>query len=215
MPPHSSLEPFKLIIRSLSARPASWISSARQHLKISVSARGLLLGLLTTSVVAAVTACSHNVYQFPLYTFAGRPIPPSSLGERVMVGVTTNGSSGALIILDGLRDLRNNIQNTVPGWSISGFSGAYPSQIISFPEQMRGYVYSNASPYPVSTVNYSSEASSGSAGSFGGATNSIAIAPDFARIYAAVEGNGQLIVIDQNLRPELRAESAECLQGRG
>jgi len=198
MPPHSSLEPFKLIIRSLSARPASWFSSARQHLKISVSARGLLLGLLTTSVVAVVTACSHNVYQFPEYTFAGRPIPPSSLGERVLVGVTTNGSSGALIILDGLRDLRNNISNTVTGFSISGYSGSYPSEILNFPEQMRGYVYSNASPFPVNTVNYSTEASSGSAGSFGGAANSIAIAPDFARIYAAVEGNGQLIVIDQS-----------------
>lgn len=197
MPPHSSLEPFKLIIRSLSARPASWISSARQHLKISLSARGLLLGLLTTSAVAVVTACSHNVYQFPLYTFAGRPIPPSSLGERVLVGVTTNGTSGALVILDGLRDLRNNIQNTVTGYSISGFSGSYPSQILSFPEQTRGYVYSNASPYALSNVNYSTEASSGSAGSFGGPANSIAISPDFTRIFAAVEGNGQLVVIDQ------------------
>ncbi len=199
MPPHSSLEPFKLIIRSLSARPASWISSARQHCKVSVSARGLLLGLLTTCAVAAITACSHNVYQFPLYTFAGRPIPPSSLGERVLVGVTYNGSSGGLVILDGLRDLRNNIQNTVAGYSISGYSGGYPSAILNFPEQMRGYVYSNSSPYPVGIVNYSTESSSGSAGSFGGQANSVAASPDFGRLFGAVEGNGQIIVIDQQL----------------
>lgn len=162
-----------------------------------MSTRGLLLALLTTSVVGAFTACSHNVYQFPQYTFAGRPIPPSQLGERVLVGVSYNGSSGGLAILDGLRDLRNNIQNTVTSYSISGFSGGYPSQILNFPEQQRGYVYSNASPYPVNIVNYSSESSSGSAGSFGGQTNSIAISPEFIRIYAAVEGNGQLVVIDQ------------------
>jgi hypothetical protein len=199
MPPHSSLEPFKLIIRSLSARPASWISSARQLCKVSVSTRGLLLGLLTTCAVGAITACSHNVYQFPEYTFAGRPIPPSSLGERVLVGVTFNGSSGGLVILDGLRDLRNNIQNTVTGYSISGYSGGYPSLILNFPEQMRGYVYSNSSPYPVGIVNYSSESSSGSAGSFGGQANSVTTSPDFARIFAAVEGNGQVVVVDQQL----------------
>jgi len=197
MPPHSSLEPFKLNIRSLSARTASWISSARQHCKLSISARGLLLGLLTTSAVATLTACTHNYYQFPLYTFAGRPVPPSSLGERVLVGVTFNGSSGGLVILDGLRDLRNNIQNTIIGYSISGYSGGYPSLILNFPEQMRGYVYSNTSPYSVATVNYSSESSSGSAGSFGGQANSVAAAPDLTRIFAAVEGNGQVVVIDQ------------------
>lgn len=199
LPPHSSLEPFKLIIRSLSARPASWVSSARQHIKVSATARGLLLGLLTTSAVVGMAACSHNVYQFPEHTFAGRPVPPSSLGERVLVGVTFNGSSGGLVILDGLRDLRNNIQNTVQGYSISGFAGGAPSQILNFPEQLRGYVYSNASPYPISIVNYSTESSSGSAGSFGGAANGIAISPDFARIFAAVETSGQLVVIDQQL----------------
>ena len=197
MPPHSSLEPFKLIIRSLSARTASWISSARQHCKVSISARGLLLGLLTTSAVATLTACTRNFYQFPLYTFAGRPVPPSSLGERVLVGVTLNGSSGSLVILDGLRDLRNNIQNTIIGYSIAGYSGGYPSQILNFPEQMRGFVYSNTPPYSVGTVNYSTESSSGSAGSFGGQANSVAAAPDLTRIFAAVEGNGQVVVIDQ------------------
>jgi hypothetical protein len=164
-----------------------------------MSTRGVLLALLATSVLGAFTACTHNVYQFPEYTFAGRPIPPSSLGERVLVGVSFNGSSGGLVILDGLRDLRNNIQNTVTGYSISGFSGGYPSQIFNFPEQLRGYVYSNASPYPVNIVNYSTESSSGSAGSFGGPASGIAISPDFVRIVAAVETSGQLVVIDQQL----------------
>ncbi len=158
--------------------------------------RHALLALLTAAAALAITACSHNLYQFPLYTFAGRPIPPSQLAQRVMVGVTANGSSGSLIILDGLRDIRNNIENTKPGFSISGFSGGYPSLILNFPEQLRGYVYSNVSPFGVSIINYSTEASVGSAGSFQGASTSLAIAPDFQRVYSAVEQNGQLVVID-------------------
>jgi len=192
MPQRTSLEPFTLINRSLLLRPALRAFSHR----LPASARGLLLALLAASVAFGVNGCTHNVYQFPEYTFAGRPIPPSQLSERAMVGVSFNGSSGGLVILDALRDLRNNIQNTKTGFSISGYSGAYPSVILNFPEQLRGYVYSNASPYSVNIVNYSTEASSGSAGSFGGPANSIGASPDFARLYAAVEGSGQLVVVD-------------------
>jgi hypothetical protein len=195
------LEPFKLIIRSFFARPMSQASKLQASISRSLksSSRRALLAFVTAVTALTVTSCTHNYYQFPEYTFAGRPIPPSSLGERVMVGVSTNGTSGALIILDGLRNLRNNIQNTNPGWSISGYSGAAPSLILNFPEQTRGYVYSSASPYPLSTVSYSTESSSGSAGNLGGAANSIAVSPDFLRIYGAVESNGQLVVIDQQL----------------
>ena len=192
MPQHTSLEPFTLINRSLSVRPALRDISKR----LPASVRGLLLAVLATSAAFAVSACTHNLYQFPEYTFAGRPIPPSELGERAMVGVNFNGTGGGLVILDALRDLRNNIQNTKTGFAISGYSGADPTTILNFPEQLRGYVYSNASPYSVSIVNYSTEASSGAAGSFGGPANSIAIAPNFEHVYAAVEGSGQLVVID-------------------
>ena len=198
-PSHSSLEPFKLIIRSLSARPALQALSAVRSRILSLSPRRLLLALVTGFVALTGVACTHNLYQFPLYNFAGRPVPPSSLQERVMVGVSFNGTGGGLVILDAFRDLRNNLENTIPGWSIKGYSAAYPSEIISFPEQLRGYVYSAASPYSLNVVNYSSESSSGSAGTLGGPANSIAIAPDSVRIFAAVSTNGQLVVIDQQL----------------
>ena len=127
-----------MIDRSLSA-PA-----ARRPFATRV--RATLLVLVAGCLGLALTACSHNLYQFPEYTFAGRPIPPSQLGQRVMVGVSFNGSSGGLVILDGLRDIRNNLSNTKPGFSISGYSGGFPSLILNFPEQLRGYVYSNVSP---------------------------------------------------------------------
>ncbi len=196
-----------MINRSFAALPAfralsaslPRVFSALTVRRLPSSVRTAALAVLTASAALAVTSCTHNYYQFPEYTFAGRPVPPSSLGERVLVGVSFNGSSGGLVILDGLRDLRNNIQNTIAGYSISGYSGSYPSLILNFPEQLRGYVYSSASPYSLSTVNYSTESSSGSAGSFGSAANSIAIAPDSIRIFGAAEQTGQLVVIDQQL----------------
>lgn len=113
-----------------------------------------------------------------------------------MVGVSFNGSSGGLVILDGLRDIRNNLSNTVTSFGISGYSGGFPSLILNFPEQLRGYVYSSVAPYSVGVVNYSTESSSGSAGSFGGPSTSLGISPDFQRFYSAVEQNGQLVVLD-------------------
>ena len=187
-----------MIIRSLFAAPAR--RALRTRIR-SIRFRGIRLShLVLTAVTAcsalALTACTHNLYQFPLYNFAGRPIPPSSLAQRVMVGVTFNGSTGGLVILDGLRDIRNNLQNTVSGFSISGYSGGYPSLILNYPEQTRGYVYSNVSPYPIGIINYSTESNSGATGGFGGAITGLAIAPDFRRYYAAIPQNGQLIVVD-------------------
>jgi hypothetical protein len=186
------LEPFKLNMRSLSVLPALRACFSGRPARIRRS-----IAVIALSAAALVmTACTHNLYQFPLYTFGGRPIPPSQLGQRVMVGVTYNGTTGALVILDGFRDLRNNLANTISGYAISGFSGGYPNNIINFPEQQRGYVYSDAPPYSFGAVNYSSESASGAGGSFGGRSPSIATAPDGLRVVAAIPGNGQLVVID-------------------
>ena len=113
-----------------------------------------------------------------------------------MVGLSANGSQGGLAILDGLRDIRNNVQNTVPGFAISGYSGAYPSLILNFPEQLRGYVYSNSTPYSLGVIDYSKETSGGAAATFNSPSNSVAISPDFERVFAALEQNGQILVAD-------------------
>ncbi len=158
----------------------------------------IVVAMLTACTVLGLTACAHNYYAFPAYNFAGRPIPPSQLAQRVLVGVSSNGAStGSLIILDGQHDLRSNIQNTIAGYSISGYSG-FPTLILNFPEQLRGYVYSNTSPYTVTSINYSTEASIGSAANFSGASTSLAIAPDFVHVFSAVLANGQLVVVDNS-----------------
>lgn len=177
-----------MIIRSLFSSSAPRASASKVRLFLS--------SLVVSSVALGLAGCTHNLYQFPEYTFAGRPIPPSSLSTRVMVSLTVNGTGGALQILDAQRDIRNNLSNTKPIFSITGFSGADPTTIYSFPEQQRAYVYANASPYGVSIINYSTESALGSAGTFGGALSGFAVSSDFGRLVAAQEQSGQLIVID-------------------
>jgi hypothetical protein len=156
-----------------------------------------LSALLITLATLAVTSChsqSYLDYKFPQYTFANRPIPPSRLSNRVMVGVN-DSSLGALNIIDAKLDLRGNIQNTIKSFIISGYSSAMPGRIYNFPAQTRGYVYSS-SDNSLNMINYSTEANGGSAGSLGGASSSLAIPPNFNHIYSANETAGQLAIID-------------------
>jgi hypothetical protein len=130
-----------------------------------------------------------------VYTYAGRPVPPSQLAERVMIGYTFNGSSGALAIVDALRDIRSNIEDTIPNFSIRGYSSGYPGTILNFPAETRGYVYSNSDGSLVN-INYSTEASAGSVGTFQSGTSAVAIPSAFTRFYGAEEAAGVLEIID-------------------
>ena len=152
-------------------------------------------GLLLATVTLALSSCGQNLYKFPQYTFANRPIPPSKLAQRVLAGVTLNGTQGTLTILDGFRDIRSNIQNTIPSFSISGYTGGYPSLIINYPEQSTGYVYS-ATDGSVSVINYGTEASSGSAGSLPTLSTGLSIPSSRAAVYSAEESTGQLEILD-------------------
>lgn len=186
-------------IRSLFAPPAPSsqpISEPARTPSAWAALRTPLTALLAAVILIGLTACAQNLYKTPEYNFAGRPTPPSKLQQRVMVSLTSNGNNGTLEILDGFRDIRGNIQNTIPSFSIAGYSGGFPSLILNFPEQLRGYVYSNQPPFGVGIVNYASETSTGSAGTFNGPSNSLATSPDFIRIFAAEEQASQLIVID-------------------
>ncbi|WP_353073600.1 hypothetical protein [Tunturiibacter gelidiferens] len=157
----------------------------------------IFCGLLIAAVTLGLTACSTQFYKFPQYTFANRPIPPSKLAQRVMVGVTANGgTSGSLQILDAFRDLRNNVQNTKPSFSISGYSSGFPNLILNFPSEITGYVYSNTLG-DVQIINYGTESTVGSAGTFPAKSTSIAVPPTFGHVYSAEEGAGLLGIIDK------------------
>jgi hypothetical protein len=155
---------------------------------------GLLLALSTLGVSSCHSA-AYYYYKFPQYTYAGRPIPPSKLAERVMIGVSANGSSGSLQIVDALRDIRSNVEDTIPQFQISGYSSGYPGTIISFPSETRAYVYSN-SDGSLTNINYSTEASAGSVGTFQSGSSAVAVPPTFTRYYGAEEAAGILELID-------------------
>ena len=151
--------------------------------------------ILIALATLGLTSCGQQFYRFPQYTFAGRPIPPSQLANRVMVSFTSGGTAGGLQILDALRDLRNNVQDTIRQFSISGYSSGFPSVILNFPEQVRGYVYSD-SDGSLTAIDYGKETTAGSAGTLPARSSSIAVPIGFGSIYSAEEAAGQLVLLD-------------------
>ena len=90
----------------------------------------MLCGLLAVNSSLALSSChsaAYYYYKFPEYNYAGRPVPPSKLAQRVMIGVSNNGSSGGLQIVDALRNIRSNVEDTIPNYSIGGYSSGYPA----------------------------------------------------------------------------------------
>jgi hypothetical protein len=155
---------------------------------------GLLLALSTVGLSSCHSA-AYYYYKFPEYNYAGRPIPPSKLAERVMISQSANGAIGSLQIVDAKRDIRTNVENTIPSFQISGYASGFPSAIMSFPAELRAYVYSS-SDGSLDSIDYSTEAATGSVGKFQTGQNSVAVPPSFTRFYGAEEAAGVLEVID-------------------
>jgi hypothetical protein len=167
------LEWFTLKIRSFSALIAS--------------------GILLATATLALSGCGVVVlYKTPEFGYAGRPVPPSQMLERVLAAYSATGTSGGLEILDGLRDLRGNVQNTTKTFSISGYSEPEPISIINFPEETSGYVLDYQSG-TLSNINYSKETSSGTVDNFGGDPPSAAAAPLGTAFAGAAQQAGELV----------------------
>jgi hypothetical protein len=155
----------------------------------------LLAGLLLAVCTLGITACANRIYFYTTFNNAGRPTPPSGLLIRVMAAYTTGLGSGGLELLDAQHDLRSNIQNTKPTFSISGFSGQIPSLIINYPEQETGYVLTTNDGV-LTSVSYAKESSNGAVNGsgYGPNTPSAATDPTGATIAGAYEAGGQLVV---------------------
>jgi hypothetical protein len=162
-------------------------------LKKSRFSAQLLAALALAVGVLGLTSCANKIYYNPAYNYAGRTTGPSGLIERVMATYTTGTSGGGAELLDGLRDLRSNVQNTIPRFAISGFSATDPIQIFNYPEQQVGYIL-DESAGSLTGVSYATEASSGSVASFGGSPAGVAAAPNGAIFAGAAEGAGELIM---------------------
>jgi hypothetical protein len=157
-----------------------------------------LCGLLLAVISLGASSChsaSYYYYKFPQFNYAGRPIPPSKLAQRVMIGVSANGSSGSLQIVDASRDIRSNIEDTIPFFSINGYSSGFPGTILSFPSELHAYVYSN-SDGSLTNINYSTETSAGSVGSFESGSSAVAVPTALTHYYGAEAAAGILEIID-------------------
>ncbi|HEY0309242.1 MAG TPA: hypothetical protein VGB94_13860 [Acidobacteriaceae bacterium] len=157
-------------------------------------------GLLFAAASLGLTACKANYYEFPQYNFAGRPIPPSKLANRVMVAIDNPSafSGGSLQILDANRDLRSNVENTIPYFMVSGYSGRLPTTIASFPEQLFGYVYGSGDG-SFTKISYSTESTAGAASGLPSTSDSIGVTSSVANFYAASGALGGVIVVDNTL----------------
>jgi hypothetical protein len=122
-------------------------------------------------------------------------VPRVHLRWSPHTAITVNGSSGSLQILDGKRDIRSSIFDANTSFHISGFNSGFPSTILNFPEQVRGFVYSD-SDGSIANVNYSTEASTPVSGGFPAKSTSLAIPITFNHIYSAMESIGQIGIID-------------------
>jgi hypothetical protein len=151
-------------------------------------------GLLLATATLILAGCSVEVlYKTPEFGYAGRPVPPSKLLERVLAAYTANGSAGGLEILDGLRDLRGNVQNTIKSFGITGYSEAQPVSIINFPEETTGYVLSYTDGN-LTDINYSKETAGGSVANFGAEPPSAVAAP-LGATFAGAAQQASLLVL--------------------
>lgn len=152
------------------------------------SATALLIG----TVLALLTGCGSRPYKTTEYQFAGRPVPPSKLTQRVMVAIAQSGlANGGLELLDARRDIRANVFTANSTFTVSGFA-ANALQIISYPEQLRGFVY--AQDGSIQTINYSTEASLGTTAASAGVASSFFVPSDTQAVYTAIERNGTFVI---------------------
>lgn len=131
--------------------------------------------------------------------FAGRPFPPSTVLQRVLVAIQnpTPTSTGELQIVDARYDIRNSENGKVPAFFISGYKGSLPSYIANYPEQQMGYVYGYGDG-TFAPVNYSKEAVAGqNITGLPGLSNSISITEDGDYAFAANQNTQFLTVVDR------------------
>ncbi len=167
----------------------------------------LWLSAAAALVIAAILAgCGKTTY------FAGRPLPPSRLINRVMIAVQNPSAftKGALQIVDAYYDIRSSYNGKTPGFSITGFSGALPVTIQNMPEEQLGAVYGSGDG-SLTYVNYAKETTAGTQSGLNGASSSVFTTRNQAYVFAASQASHVLTVVDKADGRDLCAEPSRRL----
>jgi hypothetical protein len=145
-------------------------------------------------VVAAVLAgCGTTTY------FAGRPLPPSGLINRVLIAVQNPGAftKGALEIVDGYYDIRSSYNGKTPSFSVSGFSGALPVSIQNMPEELQGAVYGSGDG-SLTFINYAKESTNGTQSGLNGTSSAVFVTRNGIYAFAASQTTHVFTVVDKS-----------------
>jgi len=106
------------------------------------------------------------------------------------------GSSGALELLDAKRDIRYSVYDVNSTFFISGFAASSPTKIMSYPEQLRGVIFSTDATGSVNTVAYDTEKSLSATASLSSVSSDVFVPSDLSIVYSAQEAAGILQVVD-------------------
>ena len=140
-----------------------------------------------------LAGCGKSFY------FGGRALPPSGILNRVLIAVQNPGAltKGTLAIVDAHYDIRHSFNNSVPSFSLAGYSGADPITIQNMPEEQAGAVY-GAGDGSYALLNYASEKQTTTV-SLPGASSSVFISHDQRYVFAANQTAHTLTVQDRGL----------------
>ncbi len=159
----------------------------------SVVAVLLFASLSSLGSSLLLSGCGKNFYT------GGRSLPPSGILNRVVVAIQNPSplAKGSLQILDAYYDIRHAYNNINQTFSISGYSGADPSQIQNLAEQQTGVVYGQGDG-SVGVIDYATEAvASGTTITASGISSSIFAARNLSYVVAANQQNHVLTLIDR------------------
>jgi hypothetical protein len=145
-------------------------------------------------VIAAVLAgCGKTTY------FAGRPLPPSGLINRVLIAVQNPSAftKGGLEIVDGYYDIRSSFDGKTGSFSVSGFSGALPVSIQNMPEEELGAVYGSGDG-SLTFVSYAKENTTGTQPGLTGVSSSVFTTRNQLYAFAASQAAHLFTVVDRS-----------------
>ena len=190
---------YRFGILRLSADPDG-AALLRMYLLMNLASARTAIALLFLSAASLLSGCGAGPYKTTEYLYAGRPIPPSKLTQRVLVAIGNTGLLGnaSAQILDAKRDIRFNVYQPNSTFPISGFSASgSPIQIFNYPEQSAGVIYS--SDRSTNVINYGTEAQGTAVlgtNAFAALPTSLFVPSDRAFVYAAEETAGLFLVAD-------------------
>ncbi len=144
-------------------------------------------------ISAVLAGCGKTTY------FAGRPLPPSGLINRVLIAIQNPSAltKGALQIVDGYYDIRSSYDGKTGSFSISGYSGALPVSIQNMPEELTGAVYGSGDG-SFTSISYAKESTGGSQTGLNGASASIYTTRSQAYVFAASQVSHAFTVVDKS-----------------